>query len=395
MNKRFEELDSLRGVAALFVVFFHFYQVLLVSGMTKMIFELSPLRLFISGGESVILFFVLSGFVLSLQYFKGNKSRYVTFMIKRFCRIYLPYLAAVLLSIASRELFYRGNQSDLSDWINSFWGDSLNINILWDHFLLLGTFLSNLNPVVWSLVHEMRISIIFPIVMILIVKFDWKKSLVLCSVLTLISILAYQLFTSESTGTEHAATLNYTGMFIVGALLAKYRNEISYKFIKLTRIHKILLFCFGLGVYLLVHPSFVIKTFIYSDISPFYRTVIDSWFVTFGASIIIIFALNSTVISGFLRNKFINFLGKISYSLYLIHVVVLLTMIQLLHRHGVPTSVILVISLIVSFVVASLMFFYIEKPSIMLGRLLISRNKDGNNINEESKNVKRDYPIRL
>ncbi|WP_189012253.1 acyltransferase family protein [Paenibacillus marchantiophytorum] len=91
MNKRYEELDSLRGLAALCVVFFHLYQVIPINKLFKVIFEYSPLRLFISGGESVVMFFVLSGFVLALPYFD---------------------------------------------------------------------FLSNLNPVIWSLVHEMRISII-------------------------------------------------------------------------------------------------------------------------------------------------------------------------------------------------------------------------------------------
>ncbi|KQX51975.1 acyltransferase family protein [Paenibacillus sp. Root444D2] len=380
MNKRYEELDSLRGLAALFVVFVHMYQVIPTNKVSKIIFEYSPLRLFISGGESVILFFVLSGFVLSLPYFNNKHSSYSSFIIKRVCRIYLPYLFAVIIAIGGKELFYTGKINGATAWINLSWSAPINIQVIKSHLLMLGSFMSNLNPVIWSLVHEMRISIIFPLVMLLLIRLDWKKGIALGVIVSVMAIILYNVFKPASTGTEYVASLNYTAMFIIGALLAKYRSHIAQKFTSLSNKIKVLAIAFGLVSYLFVHPSFVINAF--HTIPPFYRTVIDSWFVTLGAVVLIIFAINSTFMSRVLRIHFVNFLGKISYSLYLIHIVIFLSMFQLL-RGVLPTGMILIASLFISFVVATLMYHFIEKPSIKLGRILTTQPKKINSLETE------------
>ncbi len=64
MTQRYEELDSLRGLAALSVFFSHMYLMFNESMVSTFLFEYGPFRAFIAGSEAVILFFVLSGFVL-------------------------------------------------------------------------------------------------------------------------------------------------------------------------------------------------------------------------------------------------------------------------------------------------------------------------------------------
>ncbi|WP_261302575.1 acyltransferase family protein [Paenibacillus andongensis] len=371
MKNRLEELDSLRGLAAIFVLFLHMYLMVPGNKFSKIIFEYSPFRLLISGGESVVLFFVLSGFVLSLPYFNNKQSSYLSFIVKRICRIYLPYLFTVIVVIGCRELFYKGQLKGYSEWFNSYWVSPINMEVLKDHALLMGTFLSNLDPVIWSLLHEMRISIIFPLLMLVIVRLDWKKGLALSLLFSIIGIIVYQLSKPSNTGTELVATLNYTAMFIVGALLAKYRIPIANKFSLLTKTFKIILFVSGLITYLFIHPSFGIKRFLYPQISPFYRTVIDSWAVTGGAVIIIIFALNSSLFSRLLMNYLINYLGKISYSLYLIHVVVLFTAVYSLHNI-LPLWCVFLLTLFVSLAISVGMYHLIERPSIQLGKTLTS-----------------------
>ncbi|WP_171681366.1 acyltransferase family protein [Paenibacillus planticolens] len=369
MHKRYEELDSLRGLAALFVVFYHVYQVIPTNKISKIIFEYSPLRLFISGGESVILFFVLSGFVLALLYLNNKQPSYSSFILKRICRIYLPYLFAFVFAVGCKEVLYNGKLQGNISWVTLAWTSPITWQAIKDHLFMLGTFMSNLNPVIWSLVHEMRISIIFPLVMFLVVKTNWKTGIGLGLVASVLSIVISHVFKTSNTGIEYVATLNYTAMFIIGALLAKYRSQISLKFSSLSKRIKILTLAVGLFTYLLVHPSYVLSI-LFHGFSPFYRTVIDSWFVATGASILIIFAINSVSLSRLLTIRFLNYLGKISYSLYLIHVVVILMMVHLLQGQGIPIGIILTGSLIVSFIVASLMYYFIEKPSIKLGRTL-------------------------
>jgi peptidoglycan/LPS O-acetylase OafA/YrhL len=95
--RRFHELDSLRGVAALTVVFHHFSRICPES-FTHLLIR-TPLRLLVAGHQAVILFFLLSGFVLTLPYKKKTRLSYAPFLLKRVCRIYLPYLGALSLAI--------------------------------------------------------------------------------------------------------------------------------------------------------------------------------------------------------------------------------------------------------------------------------------------------------
>ncbi|MZQ83652.1 acyltransferase family protein [Paenibacillus sp. 5J-6] len=386
MKTRFEELDSLRGFAAIFVVFSHMYLIVPGDKFLKIFFEYSPFRLLISGGESVVLFFVLSGFVLSLPYFNNKQSNYFTFVVKRVCRIYLPYLFMLVVAVGCRLLFYNGQLKSYSGWFNSYWVTSINSEVIGNHAILIGTFLSNINPVIWSLLHEMRISLIFPFLMLLIVKMTWKQGVAMSLIFSLIGIMIYHLSNPANTGTELVATINYTAMFVIGALLAKYRVAITNKFMLLTKKFKIILFVMGLFIYLFFHPSFGIKLFLYPGISPFYRTVIDSWAVTGGAVILIVFALNSSLFSRLLRNYLINYLGKISYSLYLIHIVVLFTAVQTLHSI-LPLWCIFLLTLIVSLTISVGMYHLIERPSIQLGKALTNNTFRGSKLrfNNETK----------
>jgi hypothetical protein len=60
----------------------------------------TPLRLLWSGQTRALLFFVLSGFVLSLPWLNGRSAPYGRFLLGRFCRIYPPYIIAMVIAAA-------------------------------------------------------------------------------------------------------------------------------------------------------------------------------------------------------------------------------------------------------------------------------------------------------
>src|SRR5262245_16693709 len=85
-SSRLRELDALRGVAALFVMFYHF-------SMDRTGFE----RYLSFGTTGVDLFFIISGFVIFMSLEKVSDSR--EFIINRISRLYPTYWAAVTYSI--------------------------------------------------------------------------------------------------------------------------------------------------------------------------------------------------------------------------------------------------------------------------------------------------------
>jgi peptidoglycan/LPS O-acetylase OafA/YrhL len=367
MTARYEELDSLRGLAALSVFFGHIYFMFKETLITQLLFKFGIFHFAIAGREAVILFFVLSGFVLSLPFYSDRPFSSSTFVIRRIFRIYIPYIVSIGVALLCREMFYTGNIGNINNWINESWSNEINMRSLKDHILLIGTFMSNLNNVVWSLVHEMRISIVFPFLMFLLVRMNWKKGIGLAIMISMVSVIYSYVTNARFLGTEFYATVHYTAMFVMGALLAKYRNEISKKVLGLSKKRRLSLFIVGLFLYLYSHPSLVLSKTIY-NFNPFTRTVIDSWFVAVGASIIIIFAISSNR-SNVLRNAVVKYLGKISFSLYLSHLPVLLSCIHVLHNL-VPLWAICLIVVATTFVVSSLMYYLIERPAIILGKRL-------------------------
>src|ERR1700722_527969 len=108
MAKRIEYLDSLRGLAATQVVINHSFLIfpILYSAFSRepitnrvvWVLVYTPFHLFWDGAEAVTFFFVLSGFVLALPYFNGRAPFYPSYLVRRFFRIYVPYIIVVTLS---------------------------------------------------------------------------------------------------------------------------------------------------------------------------------------------------------------------------------------------------------------------------------------------------------
>jgi peptidoglycan/LPS O-acetylase OafA/YrhL len=90
-QNRLERLESLRGFAALYVVFFH------VLPQKIYLLGINVGTLFRFGPEAVIVFFVLSGFVIRFTYEKSKDKSFRYYFIRRFIRLYIPLLFIFLL----------------------------------------------------------------------------------------------------------------------------------------------------------------------------------------------------------------------------------------------------------------------------------------------------------
>ncbi len=235
-----------------------------------------------------------------------------------------------------------------------------------DHILLIGTFTSNLNNVVWSLVHEMRISLVFPIIMFILVKVNLKDGIRFAILLSIISIILSYYSDVPFSGTEIYYSIHCTSLFIVGALLAKNKEKILKRFSKFSTKQKIPLFLSGMILYLYAHPSFVINMLI-PDFNPYFRAVIDTWVTSLGASILIVFAISPGLFSKLLNNRFVNYIGKTSYSLYLTHLAVLFTCIHFLNN-VIPMWGICLVVILGTLILSSIMYHLVEKPAIKVGK---------------------------
>ncbi|MED1209368.1 acyltransferase [Bacillus paranthracis] len=320
----------------------------------------TPARLiFSSGNESVIIFFVLSGFVL-YRSIQNNYDSYRSFLLKRICRIYIPYIVAILIAILCQTTMSKYGISDLSEWFNRSWTLESSLSLIVQHILLVGKYNTDAyNGVIWSLVHEMRISIIFPLVLMVCLRKTLRDSLLTLFSFSICSVVILLLFHSSLTLTSYALTLHYTVLFLLGALVAKYKNNVIVFYSNRTKNEKIAWFLLAILLYMyegLIGEIKVLNNFILRD-----------YVVAISACLFVILSLAVSTLSSLLRNKYLLYLGKISYSLYLYHIISLFSLIYMLHEI-LPLPIILIFSLVFSFILAMLSYIFVEKFAFRVGK---------------------------
>lgn len=383
-NKRISSLDSLRGLASLTVVFHHSMLALPIfylaykhdyqNKLTQFITN-SPMHMLWGGHEAVLLFFVLSGFVLSIPFFSEKYFNYKKYIIKRFCRIYIPYIVSIFLSYTLFYFIKPHYLRGMSDNFNEMWSHSIDLYDFFSYLLMLGADVINLNAVTWSLVHEMRISFLFPFLMIFIVRFNWKKSvflggsffLFLWATLTLASGLIRFKEISDLI-LSFAETFYYTPFFIIGACLAKYKDALINKIKMLSNTLKLLLIFLVVILYNFEWMSFGFGGLKYKEtiIPTRLVSLIVDYTVVIGVSILLLLILSSYRLTKLLSISILQSLGKVSYSLYLIHMIIMLSLVHLFNEE-LPIILLLILSPCIS-VISSYVFYYmIEKNSIKLG----------------------------
>ncbi len=142
---RLEKLEALRGFAALYVVLFH--------ALPQKIFFLGINigTLFRFGPESVIVFFVLSGFVIKYTYEKSTDKSFRNYFIRRFIRLYVPLIFIFLIGYLMK-CYHDGGMANPE--LKTLLG---NLFMLQDVItqkpnVISGTYMGN--GVLWSLSYE-------------------------------------------------------------------------------------------------------------------------------------------------------------------------------------------------------------------------------------------------
>ncbi|PFV70346.1 acyltransferase [Bacillus sp. AFS059628] len=388
---RYEELDSIRGISSLVVMIGHHLMIFSVfqnysyednKPFVMYLLKETPARLiFSSGNESVIIFFVLSGFVL-YRSIQNNYDSYGSFLLKRICRIYIPYIVAILIAILCQTTMSEYGISHLSEWFNRSWTIESSLSLIVQHILLVGKYNTDAyNGVIWSLVHEMRISIIFPLVLMVCLRKTLRDSLLTLFSFSICSVVILLLFHSSLTLTSYALTLHYTVLFLLGALVAKYKNNIIVFYSNRTKNEKIAWFLLAILLYMyegLIGEIKVLNNFIFRD-----------YIVAISTCLFVILSLSVSTLSSLLRNKYLLYLGKISYSLYLYHIISLFSLIYMLHEI-LPLPIILIFSLVFSFILAMLSYIFVEKFAFRVGKYVTkqaNRKKKGLSVKNDVQNM--------
>jgi peptidoglycan/LPS O-acetylase OafA/YrhL len=378
MSEKISYLDGLRGVAAVNVMIMHFFVALAPAmvygnelpshfGNLDHIFSTTPLGLIGAGNFSVCIFFVLSGYVLTQKFFKTRDNNVIiSSAMRRYIRLFIPVFAAVMLSylLASSGLYryyidtmtvsagsnYRGYWTFTPDFLDAI------KQAAWNSFFIGGAI--PYNPVLWTMRVEFFGSMLVFAMALLFGSMRNRWTFYLSLAFLFINF--------------------YYLAFVIGIVLADVFNSKTPMFKTDNRIILSIILISGLflGSYP-VSPLPDDSLYRFLDIG-FFETPMVIYHII-GAGMLMYVLLNSRGLQSFFSSPVPLFLGKISYSLYLVHFMVIssftcalfLSLYPVL-SYGSAVLVSLFLSLLLIIPLSYLFYKYVDRAGIELSKKFYS-----------------------
>ncbi|GAB1790261.1 acyltransferase [Priestia megaterium] len=341
-------IQLFRGIAALLVVALH------TTDSSQEYFDYNYLNgMFLPGWAGVDFFFVLSGFIIFYIHLKdiGVPDKLKSYTLKRLIRIYPTYWIITLLILPYFFMSLKDNEE-------------LNFIMILKSFLLFPQEKEPILRVAWTLSYEIFFYLLFGL-LIAIKRYIAYFILSSWGILIVINY-TFQLIDVNNKFFFYFILNPYNLEFLLGGVCGILLSNYKIKYGKYILATGILLF---LVCWILTLDGYLTKYIIYSRIG-------------FGcASFLIILGASAINIETNIKMPiWLSTLGNASYSIYLIHIVVLALTFKVLPKmnfFGAFPFVTATLSIIISVIVGVGFYITIEKKllNFLNKKFLVSREK--------------------
>jgi len=371
-------LEGIRGLAAFMVMIYHysrgFYPTVVTGdpdtshlGEFGLFYYANPINVITNGNYFVTIFFVLSGYVLSKNYFQTkNIDSIVSASFRRFPRLIIPAVFSLIISflLVRFSLVYNIEASEitLSDWLATLWKAN-------------GSF--------GSLIHDFRSAIFFE-------KSAYNISLWTISVELFGSFLVFAILAlTHKTRNLHLILILLFGVcyftyeyyycaFILGILL-NYTDQYTFK--NTTLRHFVIGLLLLGGLFLGAFPSHGTVEGTFFEFADHHILVSRNSFIhVIGAFFSVLAVLFSRRLQQFFSLKLFHFLGYISFSLYLIHALVLgsftcylFLQFKQMYSYNVAFLLSFIPSLALMIALSYFMTVYVDKGSVKIAKNIYNK----------------------
>lgn len=331
-NGKLPELDGIRGMALIFVILTH-----MISGDAPLI----P----VTGKLGVWLFFVLSSFLLASYFLAApEKTRsgweWANYLVRRVLRVYPLYVLVLLFNY----FFFRiGGINDAN---------------LANHLLLLDGVTH-----FWTMPVEIHFYFLLPLVILAIV-YLLKRNLYLTGLALAVCLVLHQLIVppaESKVGDFHLLT--YLPVFLCGCFLATV--YVRTKDIAFTRRQRLMFDGVAGAIFLGIGLTI---TNVWSALFfPVGTDFFHKYFVWYGLAwaAFLWFVINGLWIKKFFALPFVRIWGVISYSAYLIHLMI----VEVVAFHLGQTYLSALLDFAIIFPISLLLHILIERPSTKVNLL--------------------------
>lgn len=349
---RIPALDGLRGLMTIFVVVSHFF------GEVP-----SGLSYFCLGWLAVIVFFVLSGYLVGrLIIEKMDAGNFLSvFYLRRICRTFPTYfLATIVILILERH------------FAQTSWIDSDSIFPKWSYLVFLQNFL--LNPLesigvhwlapTWTLALEEQFYLVAPFLLLLVPRRAWLTVMVIAS-LTALGVRAYGVLTGAMVMAPLAILPIAADVLLAGMILAVLVKSNAIRWEQ----HSVVFRALPIVCLLLTAITQRLDGMV---VGPWFE-ILAPFFAAIGAGSFILCLVKGAPEAKRFESRILIFFGNISYSVYLSH----LTILGLMHglilgglpNVGSPAQIAVTIAALpVTVGLGWLMTRLIEEPITQWGR---------------------------
>jgi peptidoglycan/LPS O-acetylase OafA/YrhL len=336
-------IQVLRGVAAVLVVLFHATQ------FFTSLYQIAPFwGFFLFGFSGVDIFFVLSGFIIFMIHFPdiGKPQRYLSYIIKRFIRIYPIYWITLAI---------------LSCWL--LFTDSISIQDVYENISLLYSPKIWVNPVCWTMTFEVLFYIIFSF---LILNRILGSVLIFC---WMIIVVAPNLFDLKFSFFLFILVFHkYTILFMIGLI-------VSYTVMQLRQFSPMIRNKLGNIACLCGFIAFSVTSFYCVKYSIPSDELIILLGYGFASGCFMICALSDTFEAFFRKQNLLKSLGDASYSIYLLHYIFLSVVVSYLKLHtsmseAFTVTLAFVAVCVLTVIVGWLFYMTVEHPLLKFIRTL-------------------------
>lgn len=309
----------------------------------------TPLKLLTAGVESVVVFFVLSGLVVTLPVIRHRGFDWVAYFPRRAVRLLVPVVASVLLAaVWVMAIPQKTLQAD-GTWLSN----SSTPNFSWEYIVKAWDLLGGdgqINNPLWSLRWELLFSLALPIfaVAAMAVRKWWIGGLAAACALTYLGVHA------------DSGALTYLPAFFVGAVIAVRLEAVRNVAERInTHWYRHPLWA-GLTIgslLLLIGPWLIGPEVAHMrDLDEVLKST-----VPLAAAGLVVAALGWRPLRAVLETRPVQFSGAISFSLYLVHVPILIFSTYLFA--GKPWYEALLFGIPLAVVVAVFFRWLVEKRS--------------------------------
>lgn len=350
---RLTGLDGLRGIAAVIVMLYHLSLVarpFLESGTRGDAWwwlTHTPLKLLTAGTESVLVFFVLSGLVVTLPAL-GAGFAWRGYYAGRLLRLYLPVWASLALAAALIALLPRDASAVTADsWVIR--ANALGIS--WPQLVSEASLFRtsyDINNVLWSLRWELVFSLSLPLFIVVAQKL--REHWVFASGLAVASTVTGRLVDVDA--------LVYLPVFFLGVLVAVRLREVRASVRGWSRGWRAAFAGASAGLLVASWLAAPLEGTLGSDVL---------WGLAgVGATGLVIVAIGSPTADRVLSTAVPRWLGRISFSLYLVQAPIIAALAFALGDTRWP--IIAAAAVPLCLLVAWLFHLGVERPSHVLAR---------------------------